>query len=45
MIFDGSPGTPWGADEARVNKIVFIGKNLKREELQEGMKSCIAEDE
>lgn len=42
MIFDGNPGSPWRDDESRVNKIVFIGKNLNREELQDGMKSCLA---
>eukprot|EP01125_Pyxidicula_operculata_P017522 TRINITY_DN6136_c0_g1_i1.p1 TRINITY_DN6136_c0_g1~~TRINITY_DN6136_c0_g1_i1.p1 ORF type:complete len:483 (+),score=68.92 TRINITY_DN6136_c0_g1_i1:8-1456(+) len=44
MVFDGSPGTPWGQAK-RENKLVFIGKNLNREELFEGIKSCIHSDE
>ncbi|KAJ9519565.1 hypothetical protein QJQ45_000656 [Haematococcus lacustris] len=37
---DGT-GRPWGPDEPRVNKIVFIGKNLDRKELTEGFKACL----
>ncbi|MBA0747885.1 hypothetical protein Gogos_004761, partial [Gossypium gossypioides] len=33
-IFQGSPDRLWGADEPRINKIVFIGKNLNAEELE-----------
>lgn len=40
-IFQGSPDRLWGADEARVNKIVFIGKNLNTEELEKGFKACL----
>jgi hypothetical protein len=35
-------GRPWGADETRVNKLVFIGKNLDREELTNSFKECLA---
>jgi hypothetical protein len=28
-------------DEKRVNKVVFIGKNLNRQELTDGFKSCL----
>ncbi|XP_039038279.1 COBW domain-containing protein 1-like isoform X2 [Hibiscus syriacus] len=40
-IFQGSPDRLWGADEPRVNKIVFIGKNLNAEELERGFKACL----
>ncbi|GAB2293646.1 hypothetical protein Dimus_027859 [Dionaea muscipula] len=40
-IFQGSPDRLWGSDEPRVNKIVFIGKNLDAEELQKGFKACL----
>ncbi|CAN6999975.1 unnamed protein product [Brassica oleracea var. botrytis] len=40
-IFQGSPDRLWGKDEARVNKMVFIGKNLNREELEKGFKACL----
>ncbi len=41
MLFDGQPGRPWGADP-RTNKLVFIGRNLDREELTAGFKACLA---
>ncbi|GKA99787.1 transposon ty3-G gag-pol polyprotein [Tanacetum coccineum] len=40
-IFQGSPDRPWNPDEPRVNKIVFIGKNLDAEELEKGFKTCV----
>ncbi|XP_051136226.1 uncharacterized protein LOC127254919 [Andrographis paniculata] len=40
-IFQGSPDRAWGADEARVNKIVFIGKNLDGKEIEKGFKACL----
>ncbi|KAJ1698509.1 hypothetical protein LUZ63_007021 [Rhynchospora breviuscula] len=40
-IFQGSPDRPWGPDEPRINKIVFIGKKLDAQELEKGFKSCL----
>ncbi|KAG0475732.1 hypothetical protein HPP92_015418 [Vanilla planifolia] len=40
-IFQGSPDRLWGSDEPRINKIVFIGKNLDAEELKKGFKACL----
>ncbi|KAK6267694.1 hypothetical protein QUC31_011854 [Theobroma cacao] len=40
-IFQGSPDRLWGPDEPRVNKIVFIGKNLNAQELESGFKACL----
>lgn len=40
-IFQGSPDRPWLPDEPRVNKIVFIGKNLNAQELEKGFKACL----
>lgn len=34
-------GRPWQAGEKRVNKLVFIGKNLDREELTAAFKACL----
>jgi G3E family GTPase len=42
MLFDGQPGRPWQAAEARENQLVFIGRNLDRVELAEGLRSCLA---
>ncbi len=41
MQLDAEPSKPWAAGEARVNKLVFIGKNLNRDELTGGFKSCL----
>lgn len=38
-------GRPWAPGEKRVNKIVFIGKNLDREELTTAFKECLATPE
>ncbi|XP_047162959.1 P-loop guanosine triphosphatase YjiA-like [Vigna umbellata] len=40
-IFQGSPERLWGADEPRINKIVFIGKNLDAKELEKAFKACL----
>ncbi|KAL3511930.1 hypothetical protein ACH5RR_024647 [Cinchona calisaya] len=40
-IFQGSPDRPWHPDEPRINKIVFIGKNLDAKELEKGFKACL----
>ena len=43
----GSPvftdGDNWQTDEKRETRIVFIGKKLRREILEKGMKQCIFE--
>ena len=41
-IFDGQTDRPWGTDE-RFNKVVFIGRNLDKEELESGLRACIAD--
>lgn len=38
---DGCPGKPWGADEKRINKLVFIGRNLDESALRKGFKGCL----
>jgi len=40
MMFDGKDDRPWG-DESRVNKMVFIGRGLDRERLEEGVRGCL----
>ena len=40
-VFDGQSDRPWGSDP-RVNKVVFIGRNLDKEELESGLRSCVA---
>jgi G3E family GTPase len=41
MLFDGRPDRTWG-DEPRVNKLIFIGRNLDRELLTKGFRKCLA---
>ena len=41
MMFDHSDGRPWG-DEPRRNALVFIGRHLDRQALEEGFRSCLA---
>jgi G3E family GTPase len=41
MMFDGRPDRPWGIGE-RSSQLVFIGRKLKRHELEAGFAACIA---
>jgi len=41
MLFDGRADRPWG-DGPRANKLIFIGRNLDRDELTEGFRRCLA---
>jgi G3E family GTPase len=40
MLFDGRPDRPWGS-EKRSNQLIFIGRNLNRNELVEGFNACL----
>jgi G3E family GTPase len=42
MLFDGQPDRAWKADEIRCNKMIFIGRNLDREELNSRFRACLA---
>ena len=39
--FEGRPGRPWQKDEKRLNRIVFIGRNLEGEKLARGFENCV----
>jgi G3E family GTPase len=41
MLFEGRPDQPWGTRK-RENQLVFIGRNLDREELVAGFRACLA---
>jgi G3E family GTPase len=41
MLFDGRPDRAWGS-EPRRNSLIFIGRNLDREALNEGFRACLA---
>jgi G3E family GTPase len=42
MLFDGQPDRPWREEESRVNRLVFIGRNLDRAELNQRFADCRA---
>ena len=42
MILDGDHQRPWGKDEKRESRIVFIGRNLPGKMITDGFESCIA---
>ncbi|NBX65514.1 MAG: GTP-binding protein [Proteobacteria bacterium] len=41
MIADSAPGNPWREDEKKTSKLVFIGRNLSRDDLKKGFESCL----
>lgn len=41
MAFTGSPQRDWQPDEERICKLTFIGKNINRQELEDGFKKCL----
>ena len=42
MILDGDVQREWKPDEKRVSRIVFIGRNLKEDEIRDGFLRCAA---
>ena len=42
MTLDGRPGRPWAPAAARINEMVFIGRNLDPGALRSGFDSCRA---
>lgn len=42
MQFEGRTDRPWKPGEERVNKLIFIGRKLDRQALEEGFQSCLA---
>jgi G3E family GTPase len=41
MLFEGRPGRAWSDDEKRLNRLVFIGRNLDKEKITQGFMSCM----
>jgi len=41
MLFDGQPDRAWGEGEDRVNKMIFIGRNLDRDEITQRFRQCL----
>ena len=41
MLFEGRPGRPWAEQEERLNRLVFIGRDLDKERITQGFLNCI----
>lgn len=41
MMFEGNPDRPWKVGEEKNNRLIFIGRDLDREELTEGFRACL----
>ena len=41
MLFDGQPDRAWAEGESRVNKMIFIGRNLDRDEIRRRFQECL----
>ena len=41
MLFDGDEGREWRDDEPRINRLVFIGRNLDRAGLESSFRDCL----
>jgi G3E family GTPase len=42
MMLDGEPQRPWKSGEKRESKVVFIGRDLKEEDIRKGFLACAA---
>jgi len=42
MMFEGRPGRRWEKDEERINRLVFIGRNLDEAKIVNGFKDCFS---
>ena len=41
LLFEGRPGRAWAEGEERLNRLVFIGRDLDKEKITSGFLSCI----
>ncbi len=44
LLFEGRPGRAWAETEERMNRLVFIGRNLNKEKITQGFMNCITTD-
>ena len=45
MLFAGDFMEPWGENEPRESRLVFIGRNLDKNELEAAFRACLATEE
>jgi len=43
MLTEGKFDRPWRPNEPRLNQLVFIGRTLDRNELNDGFSSCLVQ--
>jgi G3E family GTPase len=43
MLMDGRADRLWASDEVRINKLVFIGRNLDRSEIEASFRACLVQ--
>ena len=41
LLFEGRPGRAWAEEEERLNRLVFIGRDLDKDKITQGFLSCI----
>jgi len=41
LLFEGRPGRAWAETEERLNRLVFIGRNLDKKKITQGFMNCI----
>ena len=44
MMFKGEFTDAWADGEERINRLIFIGKNLNRDELTRAFEACLVTD-
>src|ERR1043166_1255097 len=44
LLFEGPPGRPWAEGEERLNRLVFIGRDLNEKKITEGFKNCLTSE-
>ena len=44
MLLEGDHQRPWKSDEARVTRMVFIGRDLPRDMFEAGFRQCVVQD-
>jgi G3E family GTPase len=42
LLFEGRPGRAWAEEEERLNRLVFIGRDLDRDKITQGFLNCVA---
>ena len=42
MLMDGQAGRPWADGDKHTSQLVFIGRDLDREELNQSFRKCLA---